>query len=375
MHIGFIEDTPLRGGTQIWVTEAVIKFLEKNEDVTILAPTDSFVANTCRKAGARVLTYDYDKVVSQSDEFKKIWIEALAPCDVAVTTVHPPRDGFHCSVFAAQCIKEGRLNTILMPKTGSIVPWYKREYYQPDPEVKTQVVCITKFTRQYLIDDYKIPESMTDLVYQGTEVNRFTSSEETRKEAFNRYKLPENAGPVLGSVGSFENRKGQIILLQTAKRLLDSGKTPGIHIMFVGEGPDEEMLKAVTKVYGLEKHVSFFPFTSEPNYVFERLDILTLPSLYKEGLPNVLLEAMSMRLPVISTKLAGIPEVVFDGETGYMTDPGNIEQFCEAIEKLWESKETCVKMGENARKLMEDKFDKKNQFEEFRQYFHKASGK
>jgi glycosyltransferase involved in cell wall biosynthesis len=236
------------------------------------------------------------------------------------------------------------------------------------------VISIINFTRQYLIDVYKIPGEMVELIYQGTEVDRFTSTDESRKEALARYPLRENTGPVLGSVGSFENRKGQIILLQAVKRLLDSAKLPDIHVMFVGEGPDEEMLKAVTKVYGLEDHVSFFPFTNEPNYVFDRIDILALPSLYKEGLPNVLLEAMSMKLPVIATDLAGIPEVVFNGKTGYMTDPGNVEQFSDTIVNLWSSRETCEEMGQNARKLMKDKMDKRNQLEAFRTYFHRIAG-
>jgi glycosyltransferase involved in cell wall biosynthesis len=293
--------------------------------------------------------------------------------DVAVCTVHPPRDTFHCSVFAGQCIKDAGLDTILVPKTGSIVPWYLREYYQPDPAVNTHIVCITNFTRQYLIDVYKLPAECIDLVYQGTEVNRFTSTPETREEALVRYALPENAGPILGSIGALENRKGQIILLQAVKRILDNGKLPDIHVIFVGEGPDQAMLEAVTNVYGLKEHVSFFPFTNEPNYIFERIDILALPSLYKEGLPNVLLEAMSMKLPVISTRLAGIPEVVFDGETGYLTDPGNIEQFSDAIETVWTSREACLQMGENARNLMEEKMDKKHQFDAFLQFFHRIA--
>lgn len=373
MNIGFIADTPLRGGTQIWVVEATRALLANGEDVTVIAPENSYVANSAREAGASVATYDYDKIVSDSDQFKSVWIEALKQCNVAVTTVHPPRDSFHCTIFAAECIKEAKLDTILVPKTGSIVPWYLREYYQPDEAVNTRVISITDFTRKYLIDVYKIPAEKIDLIYQGTEVNRFTSTEETRKEALSIYSLPENAGPVLGSVGSFENRKGQIILLQAIKRLIDSGKLPNVHVMFVGEGPDEEMLRTVTKVYDLADHVSFFPFTDKPNYVFDRIDILALPSLYKEGLPNVLLEAMSMKLPVISTNLAGIPEVVFNGKTGYMTDPGNIEQFSDAIENLWASPEIYKEMGENARKLMEEKMDKKNQFEAFRNYFHKIA--
>ncbi|MBN2642773.1 MAG: glycosyltransferase family 4 protein [Victivallales bacterium] len=365
MHIGFIEDTALRGGTQIWVSEAVVDFIKKGHEITVIAPDASFVAENARAAGAQVFTYNYNDITVNQDKYQALWTEGLRNCEVAVTTVHPPRDGFHCAVFAGKCIKAAGLKTILVPKTGSIVPWYKREYYQPDPDVNARVICITNFTRQYLIDVYKIPSEKIELVYQGTEVDRFTSTPETRAEALKHYPLRPGAAPVIASVGAMEPRKGQIILLQAVKRLLDSGKLPNIHVMFVGEGPDEAMLKAVTAAYALEEHVSFFPFTNEPNYVFERMDMLAFPSLYKEGLPNVLLEAMSMKVPVIATNMTGIPEVVFNGETGYLTDPGNVEQFSDAMEKVWSSPQMCAEMGEKARKLMQDKMDKKNQFDAF----------
>jgi glycosyltransferase involved in cell wall biosynthesis len=371
MHIGFIEDTPLRGGTQIWVAEAVKKFIKAGEEVSVIAPEGTFVAQICAEHGAKVTTYDFDDIVVNPDKYEAAWIAGLADCDVAVTTVHPPRNGFHCVGFGARCIKEGNLKTTMMPKTGSIVPWYKREYYIPDPDVATHVICITDFTRKYLEKVYKIPAKDISLVYQGTEVDRFTSSEASKAEALKRYPLKKNSHPVLGSIGAMENRKGQIIILQAVKLLLDAGKLPDIHVMFVGEGPDEEMLKAVTKVYGLDEHISFFPFTSEPNYVFDRIDILAFPSLYKEGLPNVLLEAMSMKVPVISTEITGIPEVVFNGETGFLTDVGNVEQFAEAIEKIAKNPHTCVEMGEKARTLMDKKMNKKYQFDAFLKCFHK----
>ncbi len=373
MHIGFIEDTPLRGGTQIWVAEATRFLLSHGETVTLLAPADTFVADACREAGARVITYDFDEIAINSESYKKNWLEALEPCDVAITTVHPPRNGFHCVMFAAECIRESGIKTVLLPKTGSIVPWYKREYYLPDPSVNTHVICITNFTRDYLIKEYKIPAEKTSLIYQGTEINRFSSSSTSRTEAVKRYPLPQNAAPIIGVIGAIENRKGHIILLQAVRRLLDAGKLPRIQVMIVGEGPDEKMLRAVVSVYELEQHVAFFPFTTEPNYVYDRIDILAFPSLYKEGLPNVLLEAMSMKTPVIATRLAGIPEVVFDGETGFLTDPGNVEQFADAVEQVWTDPVSCEKMGHRARLLMEENMDKNRQFEDFRQFFRRIN--
>ena len=375
MHIGFIEDTPLRGGTQIWVTEATKRFIDLGEKVSVVTPQDSYVAKVCAKHGAEVTTYDFEEVAKKPEKFKQAWIKGLGPCDVAVTTVHPPRKDFHCVGFGAECISSGKLKTIMVPKTGSIVPWYKRKFYLPDPAVATHIISITEFTRKYLEDVYRISADKIDLIYQGTEIDRFSSTEASRQEAQKRYPLPKKAYPVIGSVGAMENRKGQIILLQAVKLLLDAGKLPDIHVMFVGEGPDEEMLKAVTKVYGIEDHVSFFPFTREPNYVFDRIDILAFPSLYKEGLPNVLLEAMSMKVPVISTALAGIPEVVVDGETGFLTSIGNVEEFAEAVEKITKNPQTCVEMGQKARILMETKMNKKHQFDAFLEFFHSITAR
>ena len=374
MNIGFIEDTHLRGGTQIWVVEATGKFIEAGENVTVIAPTDSYVALECEAAGAEVFGYVWEDIPTNSDKYRQEWINGLSKMDVAVCTVHPPRDGFHCSVFAGECLKDAGLSTILIPKTGTIVPDYERRFYIPNDSIHVHVISITDFTRQYLIENYKIPAEQVELIYQGTEVDRFTSTKETDKEAHKRYILPENAAPILASVGSFEERKGQIVLLQAIAKLA-KGKLPNVHAMMVGEGPDEEILKAKTKEMGLENHVTFFPFTNEPNYIFDRIDILTLPSLYKEGLPNVLLEAMSMGLPVISSRMAGVPEIVFDGKTGYMTEPGDVDGFCDAVVKLWSDKDAYMQMGKNARKLMKDKFDKKTQFDEFRMFFHKISGK
>ena len=132
MRIGFIEDTHLRGGTQIWVTEAVEKFVEAGEEVKLIAPAGSFVAEESAASGAEVFTYDWDDISKNGSAYRDSWERGLAAMDVAVCTVHPPRDGFHCSVFAGGILAESGLKTVLIPKTGTIVPEYKREFYIPD---------------------------------------------------------------------------------------------------------------------------------------------------------------------------------------------------------------------------------------------------
>jgi glycosyltransferase involved in cell wall biosynthesis len=173
----------------------------------------------------------------------------------------------------------------------------------------------------------------------------------------------------LGSIGSFEHRKGHPVLFEALVELVN-GPLPAAHLMMVGDGPDEAMLKERVQALSLERSVSFFPFTSEPNYVFERLDITVLPSLYKEGLPNVLLESMAMGVPVVSSNIGGVSEIVFDGETGYLVEPGDESALAAAIKKIWENQDNYQRMKIKTRKLIEEQFDKARQFEKFIAHFH-----
>jgi len=143
MHIGFIEDTLLHGGTQIWVVEAMRHFLSKGDAVTVLSPNEGWVAEQCRSTKASLVEYDFDEVANQSRADRLNWIDALQDCDIVVCTVHPPRDGFHASVFVARCIQEEDLQTYLITKTGTIVPAYRREYYLPEDFSRVSVVAIS----------------------------------------------------------------------------------------------------------------------------------------------------------------------------------------------------------------------------------------
>ena len=367
MHICFIEDTYLHGGTQIWVSEAMRVFMAAGHDVTLLTAADGFNAVDGVTTAANVFTYDFDGIAADPAGHQQLWTDALGPADVAVCTVHPPRQGFHCSTFGARCIADAGLRTVLQPKTGTIVPEYLREFYAPTEDIRYQVICITDFTRRYLIDTYDVPAERVSLIYQGTDIATFTPDPVRAAEARERYPVPEGAFPVLGNVGSFEHRKGQVELLEAVALARES--VPSVHLLLVGDGPDEAMLKKTTTELGLDENVTFFEFTREPVYVFEALDILVLSSLYKEGLPNVLLEAMAMGLPVVSTRLAGTPEVVHHGDTGLLVEPGDVTGLADAITALGTDRASCERMGEAGRSLMTADFDKERQFVAFLDHF------
>ncbi len=362
MHICFIEDTLLHGGTQIWVVEAVREFLARGVGVTLLTPAGGWVAQQCAGTDARIRTYDWDAVTAQDEPARRAWAAALRGCDAALCTVHPPREGFQCARFAARCIVEARLATCLVTKAGTVVPEYRREFYLPDGRVCAGVIAIAAFTRDYLVESLGIPPERVTLIYQGVDLRRFRPAPALREQARRRYPLPAGEGPVLACVGSFEPRKGQAVLLEAVAAL------PGARLMLVGDGPDEARLRATVERLGLAERVRFFPFTAAPELVFARADVTVLPSLYKEGLPNVLLESLALGVPVVATRLGGVGEVVLEGETGYTVEPGRADALADAIRRLWRDRAARARMGERGRRLMAERFDRAAQFGRFLEF-------
>lgn len=373
MHIGFIEDTCLHGGTQIWVVEAMRYYLSKGDAVTVLSPSEGWVAEQCRTTKARLVEYDFDEVASQSGVDRLNWIDALRDCDVAVCTVHPPRDGFHASIFAARCIQEGDLQTYLITKTGTIVPAYLREYYLPKGFSRVSIVAISDYTRRSLMDTYDISQEKVTLIYQGIDLQRFDPAKDRKTLSMHRYPLPNQAEPVLGCIGSMEVRKGHAYLIK-ALAALAADHLPNIYLLLVGDGPEEHQTKRMVKDLDLDKRVGFFPFTAEPELAFEQVDITVLPSIAKEGLPNVLQESMAMKVPVIASDLGGVSEVVLDGETGLLVKPGNVSELASAIDTLWSNQVNYQKMGDDGHRLVESKFDRVSQFDKFRVHFQSCLG-
>merc|ERR1712232_1514740 len=99
------------------------------------------------------------------------------------------------------------------------------------------------------------------------------------------------------------------------------------------DGDIEGELKQAVKDAGLEANVQFHPFTKEPMYIYEAIDVVVVSSLM-EGLPNVLLEGAAMKKALVSTNIAGCPECVIDGKNGFLSEPSSVDSLTEAMMKV-----------------------------------------
>jgi Glycosyl transferases group 1 len=305
LNIVLQEDLTIRGGAQLWLMNCGIRLCATGHSVTIILPTTSLLLEDLVDGPMTVETYDAEAIAENPNDFQERFTLLLKPCQVCVTLVRPQRGKFQNVDFMARCIDSANLDTYLIAKTGTPDPTYQKHFYGGPLLDKTAdqccVITIAEYTKTFIVEHMGVPAERITNVYNGTDTTRFKRTPEMASEAIKRYPCVPGAY-VVGCIGSYEERKAQIVLLQAAKKLIEDGRLKNIYCLFVGEGPDKDMLHRKIAEYGLQQNAILCNFTKEPFYVFERCNLIALPSTGKEGLPNVLLEALAMEKPCVATR-------------------------------------------------------------------------
>lgn len=169
------------------------------------------------------------------------------------------------------------------------------------------------------------------------------------------YNVPAQAmpaNPTLVCVGRLCEQKGQMLLVEAAKRLRDDGVD--FQLVLAGDGEMRADIETLINQYALQANIKITGWISSDAVRSHILDAqaLVLPS-FGEGLPVVIMEAMSLRRPVISTYIAGIPELVKPSENGWLCAAGDVEDLACAMREALTMPRACLqKMGDAARELV-----------------------
>ena len=157
-------------------------------------------------------------------------------------------------------------------------------------------------------------------------------------------------------VGRLAGVKGVPILIEAIVRL--SEKHPDLQLRLVGDGPDRNALETEVQNRGLQDRVTFLGYRSQSEVADElaRADVFVLPS-FAEGVPVVLMEAMAAQVPVVTTRIAGIPELVEDGISGRLVPPGDIDAFTQALDAILTDEDVRADMGAAGREKVTAEFD------------------
>jgi len=164
----------------------------------------------------------------------------------------------------------------------------------------------------------------------------------------------QNQAAIL-AVGRLSSEKGHAILLQAAARLEKMNQAPDFRVVLVGDGPEQENLQRLTARLGIGQRIVMAGFQTDVRPYYCLSTLLALPS-YSEGSPNVVLEAMAAGLPIAATDAGGVPEILEDGVTGLLVQPGDPQAMAEAILRILRDKALASRLAAAARSCAESKY-------------------
>ena len=188
-------------------------------------------------------------------------------------------------------------------------------------------------------------------IYHGLELERYVNEQHTR-----------TGRPIILSVGQLQERKGLSYLVEACGLLRD--REVQFECRIIGEGPLRPTLQEQIHQLELEDYVRLVGALPHEEVItqYQEATVFALPAILgkdgdRDGIPNVILEALSMGLPVVSTAHSGIPEVIEEGVNGLLVPPEDAQAFSSALERLICDPEMGNAFGKAGRKIVADRFN------------------
>jgi glycosyltransferase involved in cell wall biosynthesis len=213
---------------------------------------------------------------------------------------------------------------------------------------------ISRFNARFLGDEYpRLDLAKVKVVRLGVNLERFAPA-------------PDPGAPRIEviCVGSLLRHKGQQVLLQASAELTKAGVDH--HVTIIGVGPTRGMLEELARTLDVRRHVTFVPACAHEEMArrFASSHVCVLPCLdmrregeHVDGIPVVLMEAMAMGIPVISTPVSGIPELIEDKVSGLLVPQADPAALAAALRDLAANPDRRVALGAGARARILDRFN------------------
>jgi L-malate glycosyltransferase len=209
------------------------------------------------------------------------------------------------------------------------------------------VVVNCEYVRRHLIERERVPATRIRLCYNGIDVARFYPAPRRRPPELN------GASLTIGVVCVLRPEKDLPTLL-TAFAMVARGR-PGIRLVIVGSGPEQERLRQQARELGIEPQSIFVPSTPEVTEWLHAIDIFVLPSR-SEAFSNSLMEAMACGCAAVASDVGGNPELVAHGETGLIFRAGDAQDLARQLETLIESEPGRERLAEAAAARIRSRF-------------------
>lgn len=254
---------------------------------------------------------------------RRLWIRELP--DIVHTFF------IQTDILATLAARAAGVPAVLSSVEGRLIPrhvgWIGRRIYRAGyrlaaPGIRT-VLTLTNATAREVLEDVPLPEEKLRVLYSGVEPSTIRKSPAV---------AATRAAPVVGGMGELIAPKGFHDLISAAPAILK--RIPATRFDIAGKGPARSDLESQVRGLGIQDQVRFVGF-QEPLGFLDDLDVFVFPSHPNyDGLPWVLLEALSRGTAIVATRVAGVPEAIRDGVDGLLVAPGDPSAIAEAVTRV-----------------------------------------
>lgn len=217
-----------------------------------------------------------------------------------------------------------------------------------------KVIAVSEFVKNELIKN-SVPENKIIRIYNGVDADIFKPLSRDEKLKMHKYLSDLEFENLIGVVGNLVSIKGHSFFIDAIPEILL--QHPSSMVVFIGEGPLREELEDKVSQMGLSGKVKFLgQLSSILPKMIASMDVFVQPSL-TESFGLAVAEAQACAVPVVASRTGGIPEIVINGKTGFLVDPGNSSQIAEKVCFILSDPKKCLDMGIEGRRFVVENFN------------------
>jgi sugar transferase (PEP-CTERM/EpsH1 system associated) len=240
--------------------------------------------------------------------------------------------------------------------------WRRRWLGRLSGRYAARMFCLSEDLAAALRQSRIVPGEKIVVIPNGIDPSRF---QRNGKGAALRKLLPREAR-VVGTVGRLTEIKRQDVLLRGFAQLRQ--KLPQAHLVIVGDGPLMDSLRQLSADLDLDSCVHFAGYQQEPEPFYEIMDAFALTSR-SEGMPQTIMESFAAGVPVVASRVGGIPEMIEDGRNGLLFTGGDETGLAQALERVLCDSELARRLRESAQTTVEESFDVRRMAEDYHRHF------
>ncbi|WP_022852609.1 glycosyltransferase family 4 protein [Thermodesulfatator atlanticus] len=325
------------GGQEIRVLKELVAFQERGYSVALAAPEESKIAKKAKKHNIKVFEIPiHQRSLKITLNLRNI----VQKHNIDIIHTHSSRDSWH-GLFVK------KLTNKILVRTRHLSTPVKRNFFSKILYSSADYLITTgRHIKEYFITVFPEISSRIESIPTGIDIEKFCPNSD----------LPffKKGEVVLGCVSVLRSWKGHRYLIPAFKELVQ--KVSDIKLIIVGDGPQRNNLINMVKELGLTEKVEFLGYQEDIPDILAVIDIFIHPSTGHEGVPQAVLQALAMKRPVIATNVGAIPEVIIHKQTGILIPPANPGEIKNAIFWMMKNPDLAKKLGENGRKLVEEKY-------------------